>query len=45
MGDAEQRDTAAAEVIDLESIRRLVVVIEEVSFTGTKPVARGPAPE
>ena len=34
MGDAEQdQDIAAAEIIDLESIRRFVVVAEELNFT------------
>ena len=33
MGDAEQRDIAAGEVIDLELIRRFIVVAEELNFT------------
>jgi DNA-binding transcriptional LysR family regulator len=33
MSDPEQRDLAAAELIDLELIRRFVVVAEELNFT------------
>jgi DNA-binding transcriptional LysR family regulator len=33
MGDAEQRDMAAAQLIDLELIRRFVIVAEELNFT------------
>lgn len=33
MDQAKQRDIAAGEVIDLELIRRFIVVMEEVSFT------------
>ncbi len=33
MDDAGQRDIAAGEVIDLELIRRFIVVAEETSFT------------
>jgi hypothetical protein len=33
MGDAGHGDMAAGEVIDLELIRRFIVVMEEVSFT------------
>jgi DNA-binding transcriptional LysR family regulator len=33
MGDAEQRDMAVGESVDLESIRRFVVVAEELNFT------------
>jgi DNA-binding transcriptional LysR family regulator len=33
MGDAEQRDVATSESVDLELIRRFVVVAEELNFT------------
>ncbi len=33
MGDAGQQDIAAGEVIDLELIRRFIVVAEELNFT------------
>ncbi|MGH3845784.1 MAG: LysR family transcriptional regulator, partial [Pseudonocardiaceae bacterium] len=33
MGDAEQRDIAAGELVDLELIRRFIVVAEELNFT------------
>jgi DNA-binding transcriptional LysR family regulator len=33
MGDAEQRDIAAGELIDLELIRRFIVVADELNFT------------
>jgi len=33
MGDAKQQDMAAVELIDLESMRRFIVVAEELNFT------------
>jgi hypothetical protein len=33
MSDAERQDMAVAELIDLESIRRFIVVAEELNFT------------
>jgi hypothetical protein len=33
MADAEQQDIAAGRALDLELIRKFVVVMEEVSFT------------
>jgi hypothetical protein len=33
MGGADQRDIAAGELIDLELIRRFIVVAEELNFT------------
>ncbi len=32
MSDAKQQDIAAVQLIDLESIRKFIVVAEEVSF-------------
>ena len=33
MGDATQQDVAAAQLVDLEWIRRFIVVAEELNFT------------